>query len=147
MALPIDFEHPFVSQHIFPDNNRTGTSTIMKSSEAVRTRQIRHNALFALGIVLFELCFGQILSDLRIPEDIDATELATNYNIASRLEGHVYYERGARFGDVVRRCLECPFDIRDKTFDNDEFQDIVFDSIVMPLRRELEDFRGINNIR
>ena len=54
----------------------------------------------------------------------------------------IYDESPGSYGDVVRRCLDCSFDIRDKSFDNDEFQAAVFESIVTPLARDLEAFNA-----
>ena len=60
-----------------------------------------------------------------------------------RLLPSIDMERGERYGDVVSRCLECPFDVREKNLDNETFQKAVFDSIVLPLREELETFMGV----
>lgn len=45
-----------------------------------------------------------------------------------------------RYGDAVRRCLDCPFDFRELTFENDDFQEAVYDTIVVPLAQDLKDF-------
>ncbi|KAL9607785.1 MAG: hypothetical protein Q9167_007330 [Letrouitia subvulpina] len=139
MTLPIDITHPYLSQTIPSEE-----PSIKKNREENKTlaRYIRNDILFALSVTLVELCFGQAISVLRTTEDIDLTEVATNFNTVSRLMYCIYLERGDRYGDVVRRCLECPFDTRQKTFDNEQFQNAVFDSIVIPLQQQLEDFGG-----
>lgn len=89
------------------------------------------------------LCFGQSISKLRIVEDAAVNKALTSWNTAIRHLPYIDIERGERYGDVVRRCLECPFDVRDKNMDNKTFQRAVFDSIVLPLREELENFMGV----
>ena len=139
-----DYAHPYISWKI----GSRGTSTDVVCDVTQRAaHRIRHGMLFALGITLVELSFGQVLPELRIPADIDSTPALTDFNTAWRLEPYVYSERGSKVGDVVRRCLECPFDVRDKSLDNPTFQDLVFCHIVQPLRDELENFRGNLQIR
>ncbi|KAL8682356.1 MAG: hypothetical protein Q9224_006786, partial [Gallowayella concinna] len=82
------------------------------------------------------------ISLLRIPKDTGRNEALSDWNTAMRLLDYVGMERGERYGDVVRRCLECPFDIREKNLENEIFQRAVFDFIVLPLREELESFMG-----
>ena len=100
-----------------------------------------------LGVTLTELCFGQNIYDMRIEEDIDRSEMITNFNTASRLIEYVYDESGTRYGDVVRRCLKNPPDFRDASFDNKDFQDAVYEYIFTPLRQDFEDFNGGSRIR
>ena len=88
------------------------------------------------------LCFGQKIADLRISGDVDSTEALTSLTIASRLDHSICTEYGEKHGNVVRRCLECPFDIRDKSLDNEKFQEAVFDFVLTPLREDLESFYG-----
>lgn len=99
-----------------------------------------------LGLTLVELCFGRILSDLEEPFDVDPNETITRMMTAQRLLDHVENEGGNRYGDVVRRCLFCPFDIRDFSVDNEAFQQIVFDNIVTPLVDNLNDFNGKGSV-
>ena len=81
------------------------------------------------------------------PEDDNPVEAITSFNTASRLLDNVYNESGSRYGDAVRRCLLCPFDLRDASLDNEEFQQAVFTSIVTPLMQDLGDFDGSSRIR
>ena len=87
---------------------------------------IRSEALFALGLVL----------------DKDSNEAITELYTARRLLDRVYDESGGNYGDVVCRCLFCPFDVREASLDNDDFQQAVFDDIVTPLFNDLEAFEG-----
>ena len=136
----VDFTHPYVSWKISPEDKNT--APVADASGITIAHRIPSVVLFALGITLTELCFGQNIYDMRTEEDIDKTEMLTNFNTASRLIDYVYNESGSRYGDVVRRCLKCPPDFRDASLDNEEFQKAVFESIVTPLRQDFEDFNG-----
>ena len=115
-------------------------------SSALKTRVVRSEPLFALGLALTELCFGKNLSEMQRPEEIDSNETLTRLNTAHRLLGDVYNESGGRYGDVVRRCLFCLFDMRDVSLDNEDFQDAVYDNIVSPLIQDLETFKGAGSM-
>lgn len=141
----VDFAHPYVSWKVSPQD-----ANIALDADADRTtiaHRIPSEILFVLGITLTELCFGQNIYDMRVQDDNDTTEIMTNFNTASRLIDYVYGESGNRYGDVVRRCLKCPPDVRDASLDNEEFQEAVFESIVTPLRQDFEDFNGGSRIR
>lgn len=144
-APKIDYARPYVSWNISPDD--TNTALIVDESRTSVAHRIPSEILFVLGITLTELCFGQNIYDMRVEEDTDTTEVMTNFNTASRLIDYVYSESGSRYGDVVRRCLKCPPDVRDANLDNEEFQEAVFESIVTPLRQDFEDFTGGSRIR
>ncbi|KAL8878240.1 MAG: hypothetical protein Q9198_003910, partial [Flavoplaca austrocitrina] len=83
------------------------------------------------------------ISNLQAAEDAAANATLASWNTAMRLLPYIDMERGKRYGDVVWRCLECHFDVRDKNLDNKTFQKAVFDAIVVPLREELENFPGV----
>ncbi|KAF6228583.1 hypothetical protein HO173_011818 [Letharia columbiana] len=144
-APKVDFAHPYVSWKVSPED--VDTALIADPTRSNFAHRIPSEILFVLGITLTELCFGQNIYEMRIQEDVDTTEVMTNFNTASRLIDYVYSESGSRYGDVVRRCLKCPPDVRDASLDNAEFQDAVFDSIVTPLRQDFEDFNGGSRIR
>ncbi|MCJ1415193.1 hypothetical protein MMC32_001524 [Xylographa parallela] len=104
----------------------------------------RNVTLFALSIVLIEICLGQSLESLRSPEDpLDSEGRAdglTNWSTAKRMENAVYREAGSRYGDTVRRCLYCEFDRRDTNLENDTFRQAVYDGVVTPLEDDVKEF-------
>jgi hypothetical protein len=75
---------------------------------------IRNTTLFALGIVLLELCLGQTLESMT--------------------------EAGNRYGDVARRCIYCEFDSRDTNLNNERFREAVYQGVVAPLEDIFNDF-------
>ncbi|MCJ1459930.1 hypothetical protein MMC28_010309, partial [Mycoblastus sanguinarius] len=74
--------------------------------------------------------------------DVDGDVITTRLMSARRLLDEVYEESGSRYGDVVRRCLDCPYDFRDLSLDNDKFQEAIFNTIVTPLSQDLDTFEG-----
>ena len=105
---------------------------------------VRNETLFALGIVLIELCLGQALESMRSPEDpLDANQkpnVLTDLSTSERLLKSVYSEAGTRYGDAVRRCIYCEFDQRRTTLDDDDFRQAVYDGVVAPLEDDMKDF-------
>jgi len=104
---------------------------------------VRNEALFALGIVLIELCLGQPLENLRRPEDpLDTRSqpnAMTDWETACRLMESVEMESGKRYRDAVRRCIWCDFDQSTTTLDNDEFRLAVYNGVVAPLEEDMKD--------
>ena len=109
-----------------------------------RVRQARSETLLTLGLALVELCFGRTLEKMQIPEDTDKNEneSLTRLNTAIRKLDEVYDENGYHYGDVVRRCLYCPFDVRDASLDDEKFEQAVFDDVVTPLIEDVKVFNG-----
>lgn len=134
---------PYLSRRVCVMNNIVAGAEAL-SSMRLQERTIRSTVLCALGLVLTELCFGQTLEDLRRPEDqVQGNELLTNLNTAKRVQKDILYEYGDRYENVVRRCLDCPFDVDEWSFENEDFQMQVSKKIVWPL---LEDWRSFNGL-
>ncbi|MCJ1471574.1 hypothetical protein MMC13_000214 [Lambiella insularis] len=129
-------EQVYVSKSFPADNSDNSIESTMLP--------LRNVALFALGIVLIELCLGQPLEALRGPEDpLDSNGKAnvlTNWNTANRMTEAVYSEAGTRYGDAVRRCLHCDFDQRTTNLEDDAFRQAVYDGVVAPLEDDVKDF-------
>ncbi|MCJ1387909.1 hypothetical protein MMC18_000752 [Xylographa bjoerkii] len=129
-------EQVYVSRSFPAGNNEVSQSTMMIP--------LRNITLFALSIVLIELCLGQSLESLRTSEDpLDPEGRAnalTDWSTARRMEDAVYREAGTRYGDAVRRCLYCEFDQRTTSLDDDSFRQAVYDGVVAPLEDDVKDF-------
>ena len=138
---------PFLSWKLFPSrsHNKPQTSSDRKWDET------RSEILLALGLTLVELCLGKTLEDLQGLAGVKRTKYQDRSEVAKKLLNKVYDEGGCRYGDVVRRCLSCPYDFRDLSFENVKFQEAVYDTIVTPLAQDLDDFEGqylsINSFR
>jgi hypothetical protein len=128
------------------------TSELMKSSLAQRVATeryfasspvIKNQTLFALGIVLIELCLKKPFDDLLAPEDLnsDGTKhIASDFVAANRILQQVYDTAGGRYGDVVRRCIHCDFDSRQSSLDDIFFRGAVYDKVVAVLEEDRDQF-------
>lgn len=109
---------------------------------------IRNETLFALGILLIELCFGRFIEDFRTADDFTGTDymsrMLTMYTIASRLleQRKVFKEAGARYEYAVHRCIHCSFNHLTADLDDDEFCEAVYDEVVRRLEEDLQNFSG-----
>lgn len=111
---------------------------------------VRNETLFALGILLIELCFGRPFETMRSSKDPlgvnSAPDIMTDWSAATRLMSSVNNEAGRRYGDVVRRCIYCEFDKLNTTLENDEFRQAVYDGVVAPLEDDMKDFFQLTTI-
>lgn len=101
-------------------------------------RIIRNQTLYALGISLIELWYGQPLSALRREEDKAETEEMTEWNSADRLAEELYNEAGGRYSDAVRRCIRCDFNQRASKLTDLGFQRAVYEGVVAQLKETLD---------
>lgn len=137
------FNQPYLSWEVSTEDD-TAISRICSYPKSPVTVYPLHGEIFLpLGMTLMELSLGQTWADLVKTEEMDPSE--TIKNLKTGLD-FVYDESGPRYGDVVRRCLFWPFDFREPTLDNDEFQQSVLDSIVMPLVEDWKGFEGTQRI-
>lgn len=130
-------KHPFIST----DLQSRGKMPSPKCSPA-----IRNETLFALGIVLIELCMQQDFDSLHVPEDLNADgtkHAASDFLTANRLVDEVYDKAGKRYGDAVRRCILCEFDQRKTTLEDDAFRRAVYDNVVAVLEEDVSQFFGL----
>ena len=143
--LKIDYSCPYLSQQVaLPDET---VSSQDDTAPDLVAHVIRSKPLFALGQSLIELSLNQTISPQQEPQHHDLVSMATALKTAHDLLPQVEGESGVRYGDIVRCCLECPFEVRLKDLDNEEFQQAVFHRIVVPLMEELETFDGSAGIR
>jgi hypothetical protein len=128
------------SQQAPPSANATQSPV-----DTFQSSQIRNRTLFALGILLIELCLNHPFEDIRkqwagqnhastsasAGDDlsIDSASAATaadepplfglsiadDYEIANAQADNVYLEAGDSYGYAVQRCLRCEFAGRDVT--------------------------------
>ena len=105
---------------------------------------VPNDSIFALGILLIELCLSASLAELRKPEDVTAAggtvNAVSDFITATRLIDDVYQEGGSRYGSAVRRCIRCEFDQRRSNLDDDGFRQAVYMGVVKVLEEDLESF-------
>lgn len=112
--------------------------------------QIRNKTLFALGILLIELCFNCPFAEIRRRSrtrsqnlsGVETQRMATtvtateDYAIAEELTEKVYQEAGHMYGYAVQRCLRCEFPGRDvtKNFHFQSFRMSFFSGVIAPIQ-------------
>lgn len=107
--------------------------------------QIVNKTLFALGIVLMELCLNKSLDQLSEASDVQTKghlSVVDAYQIAMDNVDDVFDEGGGEYGRVVQRCLRCEFGIQDnlKRLDFDRFRALVYEGVIAPLEQDLKQF-------
>ena len=135
-------KQPFVSRS-FAAQRQLGS--IAEPAACTACPVIRNSTIFALGIVLIELCFRKPLQSLRVAADLDAdgkpTKL-TDFYTASRMIDRVRSKAGAPWADAVRRCIYCEFDQHDTSLENEAFRQAVYQGVVKPLEDDLRHYCG-----
>jgi len=115
-------------------------TTINKLVHKMQSLRIKNVVLFALALSLIELSLGSTMQDLRSADENADGELHGNLAATVRLLPLVYEESGTVYGDAVQRALDCPFDVREYSLENETFLDLVFENIVEPLMNDLQKF-------
>ena len=98
--------------------------------------------LFALAMALIELSLGKPLETMKSEEERLADYVSGNVAAATRLLPKVHDTSGFEYSEVVRKCLDCPFDVRERTMNNETFLSICFEQIAQPLIHDYEGFVG-----
>ena len=104
--------------------------------------------LVPLGQILVELSLGQTLT-AAYRRFKDESPLLDDYSIALRLvQNHtVFHESGNRYDKAVRECLSgLSGRVRNAGLDNEKYQTVVFENIVMPLLTDWAAFEGEENM-
>jgi hypothetical protein len=112
--------------------------------------QIRNKTLFALGILLIELCLSRPFAELRRESQIYSQNVSgagmqqvavastalDDYAVAEMQTDKVYREAGYMYGYAVQRCLRCEFPGRDitKNFQFQQFRTNFFSGVVAPIQ-------------
>jgi hypothetical protein len=139
--------------HQGSDTTMGGTDESIRADEAYRFQsgQIRNKALFALDILLIELCFNRTFEQLRqgatggsLAASLSGVcgfaaptpSLPDDMEVANGLIDDVYLEAGYAYGCAVQRCLRCEFPGRDvtKSFDFKQFRRLFFNGVVAPVQ-------------
>jgi len=106
-------------------------------------KQRKTAVLFALAMALIELSLDEPLDKLKVDEERCDNFVNGNVAAASRLLPRVQDASGFEYSEVVRKCLDCPFDVREPSMDNETFLGIYFDEIAWPLMSDYERFIGL----
>ncbi|PVH81336.1 hypothetical protein DL98DRAFT_458239 [Cadophora sp. DSE1049] len=139
--------NPYVSRHFQPlqvaSNIATRDSALTNS---VLNRSVINKSLFALGIVLIELCLNKPFEYLRTTTSGTSLDQSPNilddYDIANKAISDVYQEGGDDYGYVVQRCLRCEFQGQDslKKLDVLKFRGLVYEGVLGPLVNDYKKY-------
>ncbi|KAL9116231.1 MAG: hypothetical protein Q9227_000602 [Pyrenula ochraceoflavens] len=142
------YGQPFVARG-FPANRRPDGQLQIAGPSGIN-RAIRNPLLFALGVLLIELCLGRPLEELKLPEEKASSDdgsslwpTTLDWIAADRLVEDVYQKWGSRYGDAVRRCIRCDFDRRGASLEDEDFQSAVYDGVVSLLEDDLKQFHKL----
>ncbi|KAH0560047.1 hypothetical protein GP486_003434 [Trichoglossum hirsutum] len=149
---------------IFLEKNRGGrealsrhpcASYIFSSSaapEAPPTNEFKHlipnRTVFALGIILIELCISKSFAKVRqVSEGATSASLIDDYQAALENLDEVYRLAGDSYGYAAERCVKFSFQGRDlyKDFDFSRFRQQFHDDVVAPVQATYLMFPGSYN--
>ena len=110
-----------------------------------RTEDSADNAtryLFALGVMLLELCFGNALEDNPVRhmylgndgKPNDWTDIAT----ATHWQKSALGELGADYAEAIRKCILCAFPRPYKDLSDDQFSEAIHSEAVEPVKATLQ---------
>lgn len=135
-------EYPFVSARMLAVPSLTAASghVYFQSGPA-----IPNETVFALGILLIELCLRQPFDQLILPSELNADgskNPMSDYCAALRLLDQVDDTAGHRYGDAVRRCVRGHFEQRKTSLEDEAFRRAVYDGVVAELQDDANQFFG-----
>ncbi|PVI03052.1 hypothetical protein DM02DRAFT_521675, partial [Periconia macrospinosa] len=125
--------------------SQTFGSTTTTAAAIVEPRSIfRNETVFALGVALLELSYGQPLLSFQTPEDLNEQGMedsTTEMSIAMRLLNEMSEFVSENYLRVVRRCVHCTFGMSFCDFEYPEFRKKFFEGVVVPLKEEYDASR------
>ncbi|KAL4929905.1 uncharacterized protein BDV17DRAFT_51763 [Aspergillus undulatus] len=141
--LPSDaimFDHPYLLW-------QAATSHLHdNSTEFPSPNAIQNEILLPLAVALTELSLGKTIAALYTTDDQADSELQVHFNTATRTLRRVYCESGSNYGDVVKECLYWSRN-KGERFEDPQFDESVFETVVSPLLKDFDYFEGISQAR
>lgn len=102
-------------------------------------RIIKNATIFALGVALLEISYGEPLETFQTPDDLDPQgkrTMWTDYLIADRLVGDLHKRELPNFANATRRCVHCTFDSTVYSLDDDDFRERFYQGVIVPLKQD-----------
>lgn len=134
-------EHPFISESF----NSATSSTVSTTQGSMAAVVIRNPTLFALGVVLIEMCMGKSLDRLRQGEELNSNGTKhdlSDYQTSCRLlnSEEISDRFGQRWSDVARRCIYCDLNQAKTSLEDIGFQKAVYNEVFAELEEEHRQF-------
>lgn len=102
---------------------------------------IRNEAIFALGVLLIELCLNRSFEECKRAANVGttSTNIVDDYGVAESLIEDVFDEGGEPYGNAVQRCIRFAFPGRDttKNFSHATFRQHFHHLVVAPIEATL----------
>lgn len=139
-------DHPFVPKSMYLEGSSNPASTSIDRGNRFGLN-VRNEAVFALGVLLIELCLGSPIEDLRQSsiEPLHGNQgFVMDFRSLDRLIDDVKEEAGLRYSDAVRRCIYCDFDQRKASLEDDNFHRAFYNGVVSTLEEDLSDVFGLH---
>ena len=121
--------------------SRTFRSPSAHAAIAKTRRCVKNEMVFALGVALLELSYGQPLLSLKTPDDLNEQGMEdsmTELSIATRLADRIHEREMENYAKSVLRCVRCSFDTFSCDFEDRVFREKFFKGVVTPLRADYE---------
>lgn len=138
---------PFVSTSFHGPTKTPESQQVAPTSSSLVDSLIPSKVLFALAVMLIELCLDKTLMEMRQPSSGNETvtrktTLLGDYETAHEQLNAVYQKSGSNYGDVVQRCLKCEFNItpKQKRLDFEKFRHLVYEGVVAPLEENYKKY-------
>jgi hypothetical protein len=140
------FDHPYLVWQTIGPSRAHSDNSILSEYTASGGHRIQNEILLPLAVALIELSLGKTISALYRQEDKDPSESQLHFNTATRVLRNVYCESGSNYGDVVNECLYWSRS-KGERFEDPQFDESVFDTVVSPLLKDFDYFEGISHLR
>ena len=125
--------------------SQTFGSSDSKAAIAKRRRCVKNEMVFALGVALLELSYGQPLASQQLPEDLNErgeADSMTGVSIATRLADRIHEREMENYAKAVLRCIRCNFDTFSCDFKDRKFSVNFYNGVVAPLKADYEYATG-----
>lgn len=97
----------------------------------------QNETVFAFGVLLIELSFGQRLNAYKTAEDVDGQgndTIFTEYSIATRLVQELAIREPSNYADAAKRCIFVNSETTNADIESPKFQEQFHRGVIMPLQ-------------
>lgn len=125
--------------------SRTFTSAAAVNAAITRQRLVKNETVFALGVALLDLAYGQPITSFVANEDLNEEgkeDSMTKVSVATRLAHQMNMRESENYARAVLRCVKCSFDTFAFDFDDSEFREKFYEGVVVPLQEDYEYVTG-----